>query len=345
MPTLGIGFIVHNQTTGSRVASYLCGIGHGNFKVACGVATCGVVRRLCPTPTHRQAWCILKQHSGCDRQVKWLQRMQHLDLRAYTVHKSDMERLVVQCTGLQSFKCNVDNTPRLSDHMQKRHLMFGRCTLIPEDSVMPLIMSNNRQLSHFEIRGGGLLTDNFVTAGMATCKLLHTLVLRQCAQFTAASVHSLAAHCPLLEALDLCAATGLQDVRCWPPSARSVNLTRCGRLCDKSTRSLVHCCPSLECLNLAFCGSITDMTLFSLCHSTQLRQLNLFCCARVTRTSVRCLLNRMPRVEYLNVSMCPSVPESYNRRILGACAEYLDVSMCPPVRKAKTANEKKKMSD
>lgn len=198
-----------------------------------------------------------------------------LDLSNCRKVKDEVLARVIGFKGNYDFGC-----PKL------KHLKLGYCKYLTDNSLQHI--KNNAHLESLDLTRCTTITDmGFQNCSSSRYLTIKKLVLKDCTFLSDKTMESISISCANLETLDL---------------------TFCCMLSDYSIKVISLGLRKLTELNLSFCGSaVSDYSLASITHLTNLEHLSIKGCVRVTREGVDMMLTQLPKLKTLNLLQCPRI--------------------------------------
>eukprot|EP01117_Protostelium_nocturnum_P020047 TRINITY_DN8855_c0_g1_i2.p1 TRINITY_DN8855_c0_g1~~TRINITY_DN8855_c0_g1_i2.p1 ORF type:complete len:848 (+),score=159.19 TRINITY_DN8855_c0_g1_i2:317-2860(+) len=212
---------------------------------------------------------------------------------------------------------------------------LSNCKSLTADVLM-LISDNLYELENLNLNNVASTNKKVVTKLIHRCKTLKSLSLSGCVKLGDETIYEIADFCPNLEYLDIsrckdvtvsigklaekctkmkgfclsgCLAIPEQAIltiinKC--PDLESLELGLMYKATNEVISSLTKGCLNLKKLNLQRCDQISDESLYSLSHLSEMDTLNLQE-SRVTDKTLKELMQMLPRIQKLNISNCKNL--------------------------------------
>ena len=170
-------------------------------------------------------------------------------------------------------------------------------------------------LGHLDLSNLGGVTDHFLEFISSTNKDLQSLDLTGCTNLTGKSIPALLKNCPKL--------TSLKVEGCGPWDA-VIRLDCNAALSEDSICGLIVCCPKVACIVLSGNQNTTDKVLNFISHCSDLEELYLQSCKKITDQGIQSLSLRCPKLWRINLHDTNIQNITINQNII-----FLVLSNCP----------------
>jgi len=226
-----------------------------------------------------------------------------------------IEQLTANCRSLQ--KLSVMKLQPFSDVQinlladrcpNLQSLCVAGCVLVTDASITRLVQSC--RLRELDLAGCSLLTDEVLMQITERCSAMTSLDVSCLPSVTANSLLTLT-RCTGLVKLHMNRLHGavtdsvLSEIVNSCRSLRSLEVTLCNKLSDKSIIKLAQCCPALDTLNVKLCKKLTDKaitTVATLC--PELTTLIIAGCVKLTNAAVNKLVDCCDQLSTLDAEGC-----------------------------------------
>jgi hypothetical protein len=148
-------------------------------------------------------------------------------------------------------------------------------------------------------------------------------------------VQSVAAHCPLLEHLNIggCSVVSDTAIRTVAESCPLLQfvILQGTNIADATVASLSERCPLLKRMNLGFCPNLTDAAILVVAERLPgITHIDLMCLVAITSSAVETLASKCRELEIINLGYCPNVSDVTLMKIAEHCSklEVLYVTRC-----------------
>ena len=229
----------------------------------------------------------------------------HLNLEGrVNLFNDDVRDIAINCPALTSLNLNG-------------------CRLLDNDHPgVPAIGANLRKLKTLNASSCPLL--EHLDAVAAGCTSLTSLNVSNCQYFGDRAVAGFVERRPNLESLNLMNTPvgneGVASIAMACEKLTWLNITRCLKVNDDGLMVLAVRCTALRNLFLARCD-ITDVALQALGeYSSDLREIHLAGCGRVTDMGVGCLASGCRLLESLSVDTCAGISDEAAKALAASCA-------------------------